>query len=275
MTSHAPLVPPPRGIVGVLRPLAIAAALLGLGAGTAAAQHHHHDHGTDGGSDAAVTGAAGLAVETGHVEAFGERREYQGVAFMGSARIGSFELAAHLPLYRIELGPESHAGLGDVHLEAGWIALHRPVEAGVTLAVMPPLGSDEYGLAMGHWMLMGGAFARASRGRASGSLSLGYSSTLGGEGHAEHGVPAWPPVSPMNAREIRAVVGARVALWRWLGAAASASAAAPVGDGDFLAQAGGGLVGQIDRFEVGVEASHGLAGHTAGLVVGSHFVFAF
>lgn len=257
-----------------VRLFAIAAALIAFSAGTAAAQHHH-DHGSAGDSDAAVTGAAGLAVETGHVDAFGEPRAYQGLSLMGGARVGSFELGAHVPLYRIELGAESHAGVGDVHVEAGWIALHHPVEAGVTLAVMPPIGSDEYGLAMGHWMLMGGGFARASRGRASGSVSLGYSSTLGGEGHAEHGVPAWPPVSPMNAREIRAVASARLALWRWLGAAASASGAAPVGDGDFLAMVGGGLVGQLDRFDVGVDASHGLAGHTAGLVVASHLLFSF
>lgn len=252
---------------------AIAVALVAAGAVPAAAQHHHHGGGAEGG--AGVQGAAGLTAEMGRVEAFSETREYQGLALMGSARWKSIELSAHLPLYRIELGPESHSGLGDVHLEAGWIALERPVEAGFSVALMPPLGSDEYGLAMGHWMIMGGGFARASRERVSGSAALGYGTTLGGDGHAEHGVTVWPPVAPMNAHEIRGTLQSRAALWRTLAATASMAAATPVGDGELLALVGGGIAVQLGRADVGLEASHGLAGHTAGLVLGSHLMFSF
>lgn len=148
------------------------------------------------------------------VDAFGETRDYQGLAVMGGARFEAFELSGHVPFYRIELGPESHAGLGDVHAEAGWIALADSVEAGLSLAVMPPLGDDEFGLAMGHWMVMAGT-------------------------------------------EVQGALASRVVVWRAVGVTASAAAATPIGDGEFLALVGGGVSAQVGRMEASLEASHG------------------
>ncbi|HEY8143109.1 MAG TPA: hypothetical protein VIG06_10570 [Kofleriaceae bacterium] len=216
-----------------------------------------------------------MSLEVGRVEAYGAPRDYQGLAAMAAARFRFVEVAAHVPVYRIELGPDTYSGLGDVHFEVGWIAIQHPVEAGVAFAVMPPLGSDDHGLAMGHWMLMGSAFARASRGRVSGAATVGYGSRLGEGGHAAHGMPVWPPVAPMNAREIRGTLDARVALWRSLAATFAAAAAAPTGDGEVLGLVGGGLAAGLGRIEIGLTASHGVAGHTARLVIGSHMMISF
>jgi hypothetical protein len=209
---------------------------------------------------------AGVHIESGVVDAFGGDRGYQGVMAMAGARWRAFELGAHLPAYRIELGSERQVGLGDVHVMGRYVALSRgETEIGGAAGVMLPVGDDEVGLGMGHWMAMAGGFVRGGSGPIRGELSLGYAGALGSAGHAEHGVLVWPPVAPMNAREVRADATVSATLWRQLGASVTSLAAIPLGDGEFIALVGGDITYRVGRVTVTAGARHGLAHHTLGL----------
>jgi hypothetical protein len=241
----------------------------------AGAQHHHHGGGEDRGAGIQVH--AGLSLEVGQVESFGGERDYQGLALMGGARWRRVELGLHVPFYRIELGSTWGEGLGDPHLEGRWIAVSRgAVEAGLSLAVMPPVGDDDRGLAMGHWMIMSGGLARVSRGRLTASASLGYGGAPGGGRHAEHGGGVWPPVAPMNTHEIEGSLHPQLMLGRGIRVGASLAGAVPLGDGERLALVGGGATIALgERFELGVGLAHGFLGHPAGLRGTTHVMAAF
>jgi hypothetical protein len=247
---------------------AVAIAITAALPSAAAAQHHH-----GGGPGAQVH--AGVSAEMGSVEFLGGDRDYQGLAVSAGVRLASVELAAHVPFYRIELGGEWGSGPGDPHLEARWVARVGGLELGPSVAVMPPLGDDADGLGMGHWMIMAGGTARATRGRLLASASLGYGGSPGGGDHAEHGGGVWPPVAPMNAHEIEAALHARVALGRGFGVAAALSGAAPLGDGDLLALAGLGATVHLGMFELGVGLGHGLLDHPAALRATTHVMASF
>lgn len=233
-----------------------------------AAQHHH-------GAGPGAQVHAGVSAEMGSVEFLGGDRDYQGLALSAGVRLGSIELAAHAPFYRIELGGEWGSGPGDPHLEARWMTMAGGFELGPSLAVMPPLGDDGEGLGMGHWMIMAGGSARATRGRLTASASLGYGGSPGGGDHAEHGGGVWPPVAPMNAHEIEAALQAQVAVGRGFGLAAGLSGAAPLGDGDPLALAGLGATVGVGMFEVGIGLAHGLLDHPAALRATTHVMASF
>lgn len=266
---------------------AVAAALglaaLAAGAREAGAQHHHHHHG--GGEEAAaapsLSGMAMLALEVGTVEAFAGDRDYQSASIMASARHRQAELMVHLPYYRLELGGTWEDGVGDAHVEGRWHALSAAgvlggdFTGGVSFAVMPPLGDDDLGLAMGHWMLMAGGFGSYSRGRLSASGSLGWGGAVGGGGHAEHGGGVWPPVSPMNAQEIELSISPALALGRGIGLTAGLSGAAPIGDGRVIGLVRAGATIALGRFELGLAAGHGVADHPGGLRVGTHVMAMF
>ncbi len=248
---------------------AAAVAIVAALPSAAAAQHHHGA----GGQGAQVH--AGVSAEMGSVEFLGGDRDYQGLAVSAGVRLASIELAAHVPFYRIELGGEWGSGLGDPHLEARWMTLVGGLEVGPSLAVMPPVGDDGDGLGMGHWMIMAGGTARATRGRLAASASLGYGGSPGGGGHAEHGGGVWPPVAPMNAHEIEAALQAQVALGRGFGLSAGLSGAAPLGDGDLLALAGVGATFDLGMFELGLGLGHGLLDHPAALRATTHVMASF
>ena len=264
---------------------ALAVGLAGLAAGHrgAAAQHNHHHQG--GGEEAAaapsVTAMAMLSLEVGTVEAFANDRDYQSASVMASARHRQAELMIHLPYYRLELGPTWVDGVGDAHIEGRWHALSASgvlggdLAGGVSFAVMPPLGDDDLGLAMGHWMLMAGTFGSYSSGRFSASGSLGWGGALGGSGHAKHGGGVWPPVSPMNAQEIELSIAPQLGLGYGIGLGAGLSAAAPIGDGKLIGLVRVGATIALGRFEVGLGAGHGVAGHPGGLQIGTHVMAMF
>jgi len=261
----------------VARALAAVAVAAGLPL-PAAAQHRHH------GSGAATGGAhrlhihAGVSAELGSVEFVGSERDYQGLAVMAGARLGSAELHAHVPFYRIDLAGDWSEGPGDPHLEARWVALALAggaLEAGPSFAVMPPIGDDEHGLGMGHWMLMAGGFARVTSGRLGASASLGYAGALGEGGHSHHGGGVRPPVAPMNAHEIDASLEGRVALVRGFGLAATLSGAAPLGDGELLALAGAGATFRLGPVELGLGLAHGLFEHPAALRASTQVMASF
>lgn len=248
----------------------------------AVAQHHHHHHHEEGGDAEpaerapAIQGHVGITVEGGQVDAFAGDRSYQGASLMVGARRDRYEAMVHVPIYRITLGAASHVGLGDMHLMAGYVAVVREhYEAGVSAGVMPPLGDDTNGLAMGHWMVMAGGFARAHRGRLGGDLHVGYGGAPAGGGHAEHGVPAWPPVNPMNGHELRATANLNIAVAGDMGVATRGVVAVPLGTGDVLGFVGAGATYQLGRYTVGAGAGHGLAGHTAALVVTANVMSGF
>jgi hypothetical protein len=245
---------------------AVTVAVIAALPSAAAAQHHH------GGSGAMVH--AGVSAEMGSVEFLGGDRDYQGLAVSAGLRLASVELAAHVPFYRIELGGEWGSGPGDPHLEARWVTTAGGLELGPSLAVMPPLGDDADGLGMGHWMIMAGGFARATRGRLSAGASLGYGGSPDGSDHAEHGGGVWPPVAPMNPHEVEAALQAQVALGRF-GLAAVLSGAAPLGDGDPLALAGLGATVHLGIVELGVGLAHGLLDHPAALRATTHVTASF
>jgi hypothetical protein len=259
----------------------LAVAALAVATTPAAAQHHHH-HGAhdEGGAETARAPAlalqVGLSLEVGRVEAFASEVDYQGAALMVGARRGDFELGAHVPYYRIDLGARTGTGLGDIHVEGRWLPLRRgALEAGVSAAVMLPFGNDDDGLAMAHWMIMTGGVARVSRGRLSGNARLGYNGALEGNAHADHPIDIWPPVAPMNAHEIAASAGGAIALGHGVAATAQLGSAVPIGDGEFLALAEIGATVRVGRFDLGLGLRHGLAGHTAGLVGTSHAMASF
>lgn len=267
------------------RLVTIAATVLAVG-GVARAQHHHHHHhhhgsGDDGGEEMAAAAPsvhlhAMLSVESGSVDAFAGERDYQGAILMMGARRGAFELMGHVPFYRIQLGGNSGTGLGDVHVEGRWVALSAGrTEVGLSAGAMPPFADDDQGLGMGHWMIMAGGFARASRGQLSGQLSVGYGGALGGHGHSEHGVDVWPPVSPMNAHELTTKLGAAIAIAGGVGLDLALHTGTPLGDGAFLGIAGGGVTYDLGRFRLGAGARHGFAGHTADLVLSSYVMASF
>jgi hypothetical protein len=158
--------------------LAIGLAALAAGHGGAAAQHHHHHHGGGDEEETApsVTAMAMLSLEVGSTEAFAVDRDYQSASVMASARHRQAELMVHLPYYRLELGNTWVDGVGDAHIEGRWHALSASrvlggdLAGGVSFAVMAPLGDDDLGLAMGHWMLMA-ASAGAARSAAAATPS--------------------------------------------------------------------------------------------------------
>lgn len=247
---------------------------LALLPGRALAQHHHHAPAND--QDQAIAAHAGLTFEVGRVDAFGAARDYQSIALMAGVQRGALELLLHAPYYRIELGADWGTGLGDLHVEARWRAIERGAfAAGLSLAVMPPLGDDDEGLAMGHWMVMTGGFARVSRGRLSAAAVLAYGGSLGDGGHEEHGVDVWPPVAPMNAHEIEASLRPRLELGRGVAISAGLSGAAPIGDGDLIGLVDGGATIALGRVELGVRVGHGLAGHPGGLRGGTEVMASF
>ncbi len=265
----------------VLRRVAALAALgVGTMSGQAAAQHAHGAHGTGTHhSRSEMSGHAGLSLQLGTVSSSsGARRDYQSVALMAGGRWGPAELALHVPFYRIEVGSTWGEGAGDPHIEARWIALAGgAVEAGLSVAVMPPLGDDEAGLAMGHWMIMSGGFARVSRGRLSTSATLTYGEALGdgAEGHAHHHGGVTPAVAPMNPREIEASITPRVQLGRGVGLGAIVSGAAPLGDGQLIGAVDVMATVALGRFELGVGAGHGLFDHPSDLRGGTQIVASF
>jgi len=106
-------------------------------------------------------------------------------------------------------------------------------------------------------------------------VSLGYGGSLGGSGHAEHGVLVWPSVAPMNAHEIRSSARVDVELRHSLGAQLSGLAAIPLGTGAFIALVGSEATYALGRFTLGAGARHGLASHTAGLVFTSSVMVMF
>jgi len=258
----------------IAEPVAIAAILTALAA-PAAAQHHHHHAPGDAEAAPRIQAHAGLSLEAGQVDFLGGERDYQGLALMAGASRGRFELAAHVPFYRLELGDSWGEGPGDPHLEARWVALRSgELDAGVSSAVMPPVGDDDKGLAMGHWMIMTGGFARLTRGRFASGASLGYGGALGGGGHAEHGGGVWPPVAPMNGHEIEGSLQETVTLGRF-GLGASLSGATPLGDSLTLALFGVGATINLGRMELGVGVGHGLLDHPAGLRATTHAMASF
>jgi hypothetical protein len=245
---------------------------LALLPGRALAQHHHH---APAGAQT-IAAHAGLAFEVGRVDAFGGARDYQSIALMAGVQRGAIELLLHAPYYRIELGAEWGSGLGDVHAEVRWRAIERGAfAAGLSLALMPPIGDDDEGLAMGHWMIMTGGFARVSRGRLSAAAALAYGGGLGGGGHAEHGVDVWPPVAPMNAHEIEASLRPRLELGGGVAVSAGIAGAAPLGDGELIGLIDGGATIALGRFELGVRVGHGLAEHPGGLRGGTEVMASF
>lgn len=244
-------------------------------------QHHHH-HGGSADEPAGPSAAPrihfqlGVSAEAGRVEAFAAESDYQGLALMVGASRGDIEAGAHMPFYRIDLGGRDGTGLGDVHLEGRWMGLSLDgVQAGFAVGVMPPFGDDDDGLGMGHWMVMTAAVARWSRGRVSAEGRLGYNGAIGGGGHAEHGVPVWPPVAPMNAHELALAGVVGVALGRGVGVSVQLSTAAPLGEGEFLALAGAGGSVTLGKIELGLGLRHGFSGHTAGLVASGHAITSF
>lgn len=260
--------------------VALCAVALAVAAAPAAAQHHHHHGAHDEGAETAPAPSfalqVGLSVEVGQVEAFASEVDYQGAALMAGARRGPFELGAHVPFYRIDLGGRTGTGLGDIHVEGRWLPVARgELEAGLAAGVMLPFGNDDDGLAMAHWMIMTGAIARVSRGRLSGSARLGYNGALEANAHADHAIDIWPPVAPMNAHEITASGSAAVALGHGVSATGQLGGAVPIGDGEVLILAGVGASVRLGRFDLGVGLRHGFAGHTAGLVGTSHAMASF
>lgn len=263
--------------------LAVGLAALAAGHREAGAQHHHHHGGGEQASatQPSVSAMAMLSFEVGTVEAFSGDREYQSASVMGSARYRQAELMVHVPYYRLELGKTWADGVGDAHIEGRWHALSASgvlggdVAGGVSFAVMPPLGDDDLGLAMGHWMLMAGIFGSYSSGPFSASASLGWGGALGGGGHAEHGGGVWPPVSPMNAQEIELSIAPQVEFGHGIGVGVGLSGAAPIGDGKVIALVQAGATLALGRFELGVGVGHGIAGHPGGLRGGTHVMAMF
>lgn len=241
--------------------------------------HHHQEHSSEqhAGTQPPLNLHIGLSAEMGRVEAFASDVDYQGVALMVGATRGDFEFAGHAPFYRIDLGgARVGSGVGDIHVEGRWMGLRRDgVQAGFALGVMPPFGDDDDGLGMGHWMIMTGALARWTGGRLSLAGRFGYNGALNGEGHAEHGVPAWPPVSPMNAHELALSGNATLAVARRVAVSVQLASAAPLGEGEFLALAGGGASYDLGRVQLGLGVRHGFVGHTAGLVASGHAMATF
>lgn len=238
----------------------------------AAAQHAHGHHPVGA---SATSGHAGLSFQIGSVTSAGAVRDYQGVALMAEGRRGPVELALHLPFYRIEVGTRWGTGAGDPHLEARWVALSGGAfEAGVSAAVMPPLGDDEAGLAMGHWMIMSGGFARFARGRLAATATLTYGEALGG-GHDHHHGDVAPAVAPMNSREIAASVAPRLRLGHGVGLGTIVSGAAPIGDGALIGAVDVTATLALGRIELGIGAGHGFFDHPAGLRGGTHIVASF
>lgn len=274
-----------RGDTRLWVALAVLALLMLSALPVARAQHHHGhaghestgsmgEHGVDRAPGLVLH--AGLHLESGRAEAFGADRDYQGVALMVGARRGRFELGLHLPVYRIELGSAASTGLGDMHLMGRWIAWMRgTTEIGMSAGYMPPFGDDEGGIGMGHSMIMAGGFARASRGRWTGEITLGYGGSLGSGGHAEHGVLVWPSVSPMNGKEIRSTAQLGIDVSHGVGVSLSGLGAVPVGNGAFLALAGAEVTYRLGRYTAGAGARHGLAQHTANLVLTSSLMGMF
>lgn len=261
---------PTSDALGRLAALAAALPILASSA-PASAQHAHGSHSTG----SSTSGHAGLSFQVGRVTSAGAVRDYQGVALMADGRRGPVELALHVPFYRIEVGTRWGTGAGDPHLEGRWVALSgRALEAGVSAAVMPPLGDDEAGLAMGHWMIMAGGFARFTRGRVAVAAALTYGEALGGGNGHHHGDVA-PPVAPMNAREIAGALAPRVQLGHGVGLGTTVSASAPLGDGQLIGAADVTATVALGRFELGVGAGHGFFDHPAGLRGGTHIVASF
>jgi hypothetical protein len=128
---------------------------------------------------------------------------------------------------------------------------------------------------MGHWMIRAGALARVAHGRWSGSASLGYGGTVNGEGHAKHGGGVWPPMAPMNGRELEGSLQAQMGLGERYALLASLSGAHPIGDGLDLALAEGGGMVMLDRFMVSATIGHGLLDHPTALRTGVQIMASF
>lgn len=254
----------------------------------ARAQHHHdhhdhHDHDASepspevGGSHATpIYGHAVLQIESGAAEAFGAERDYQSVALMLGLARGKFEVMAHLPAYRVEINDYTGRGLGDAHLMGRWMGLAaRGTELGMFVGAMAPTGDFQEGISMGHWMGMAGLVTRAKRGRYSAALSLGYGGVLGGGDHVGPGPAVAPFVSPMNRQEIRSNATLGIGLAHGFGVSLTGLGVVPLGEGEFLGQIGGEVSYPLGRFALAMGARHGLAGHTAGLVIGSSLMVGF
>lgn len=256
-----------------LRSIAIAAVLMAVAPPTAHAQHQHHAPGPGGARDD-LSAAMGLTFEVGQVDILADEHAYQQVGIQADARWRRIGVSLHLPYYRIDLGPSWDGGLGDPHLRASHLILER---AGLSLsgsfAVMAPLGDEDLGLGMGHWMFMAAADAELTRGRLGLAASFGYGGGLSSADHADHG--AWPPVAPMNGSELEASAGARLGVLPPLDISAGLAAGLPLEDGATLVAVRAGLDLSLGPTRTGLTISRGLADHPLDLAVGLRSTVSF
>jgi hypothetical protein len=79
----------------------------------------------------------------------------------------------------------------------------------------------------------------------------------------------------MNGQQIELSLAPQLALGYGIGLGAGLSAAAPIGDGKLIGLVRVGATIALGRFEVGLGAGHGVAGHPGALRVGTHVMAMF
>jgi hypothetical protein len=240
-------------------------ALATLSATTAYAEHDHHHHGDEEhreaeASDVRIVASVG-AIAARYRSLFYEG-SYQGAVAGGSVGKDRFELGLQVSAYQIDRNGKMYRGAGDAMVHGAVTLFARDqLAAGAHLMVMIPVGDDNAGLGMGHWMLMPAAWAAWSPKHVTLSAAVGYARGIGDESaHAEHGGgAAWPLVDPMSFSEVTYDASAMFGLARELRAGVRVLGAIPLDD-DARA-IGAARVGlSIGRVETSAEAQAGLAG---------------
>jgi hypothetical protein len=228
-----------------------------LACAPAYAQHEHGGHEHHGAKPPQL--AARVSLVAASFDTMEYAGNYQGAIPSFAWSSDRFAVLGRGAAYRIEKNGGTFYGAGDA-LVHGHVMVMRggSIDAGTSLAISIPTGSEQHSLGMGHLMLMPAVFATGSLARVRAAASLGYSRALGGRSHSGHG--ARPLVSPMLPSEISWSAGADVLLGHRVAAGARGGGGIPVGEGDLRAFAAARVAWQMSSVESAFELQAGLAG---------------
>lgn len=182
---------------------AIPIALLLVRVGVAHADHHGMamEHG-DTSSSSYTTGVSlvGATFSPSQADNMYYGGDYEAVVGGFAWSYDRFSAGASWAYYRMLRNGVKQYGVGDLVTTAQLALVRTPsVQAGMVAGVSVPTGNENFGLGMGHLMVMPAAYAATHVSRIALSASAGYSRALSAGGHV-HGME--PLVEPMNMSEV-------------------------------------------------------------------------
>ncbi|HUS28982.1 MAG TPA: hypothetical protein VMZ53_10735 [Kofleriaceae bacterium] len=231
---------------------------LALASAPAFAQHHH---GMESHSEEPrdVFGA-GVAFVAASFETMDYVGNYEGVLPSVRWSRPRFGAGVTAGFYRLEKNGADYYDVGDLMVNGqATLVGDSHASAGVTAAVMTPIGAGAHGTSMGHVMLMPALFGAYQVDRFDVVATAGYSRAIGG--HTDHDHGPWPLVEPMLMSELSWSAGGDLRATNDVRVGGRVSGGIPVGDAGSTRVVGALRIGwHSGRVDTTAEVQAGLVG---------------